>query len=110
MFDMTGTVEGTTSGQVVLDNVAGPYAVMDILAPLISEARSKKTMERQSTYVHNMTPGVPYGAPAPAPAAPPPAAPQLDMVEQLRRLGELRDAGVLTEDEFAARKAKVLGG
>jgi hypothetical protein len=67
-------------------------------------------MERQSTYVHNMTPGVPYGAPAPAPAAPPPAAPQPDIVEQLRRLGELRDAGVLTEDEFAARKAKVLGG
>jgi hypothetical protein len=31
------------------------------------------------------------------------------MVEQLRRLGELRDAGILTEDEFAAQKAKLLG-
>jgi hypothetical protein len=31
------------------------------------------------------------------------------MVEQLRRLGELRDAGILTEDEFAAQKAKILG-
>ncbi|MDP9391647.1 MAG: SHOCT domain-containing protein, partial [Actinomycetota bacterium] len=38
-----------------------------------------------------------------------PAAPQHDMVEQLRRLGELRDAGILTEEEFAAQKAKVLG-
>ncbi|MDT0277323.1 PH domain-containing protein [Blastococcus goldschmidtiae] len=81
MFDLSRNVEGTTTGQVVLDDVEGPYAVLDLLAPLVSEARSKKTMERQSTYVHNMTPGVPYGATAsqaaPAPAPPP----QIDMVE-----------------------------
>ena len=106
-FTLSGTVEGTTSGQVVLDNVEGPYAVMELLAPLISEARQKKTIERQSQYVHQMTPG--FGAPAPA--APPPAAPpQTDMVEQLRKLGELRDAGILTEEEFAAQKAKILAG
>jgi hypothetical protein len=111
MFNMSGTIEGTTSGQVVLDNIEGPYAVLDILSPLISEARTKKTIERQSSYVHNMTPGAPFGAPmAPPPAAaPPPAVPQLDMVEQLRKLGELRDAGILPEDEFAAQKAKLLG-
>jgi Bacterial PH domain/Protein of unknown function (DUF2510)/Short C-terminal domain len=112
MLNLSGNVEGTTTGQVVLDNVEGPYAVMDILAPLISEARSKKMMERQSTYVHNMTPGMPYGAPptqpTPFPAAAP--APQTDMVEQLRKLGELRDAGILTEEEFAAQKAKILAG
>jgi hypothetical protein len=112
MFNLSGNVEGTTTGQVVLDNVESPYAVMDILAPLISEARSKKMMERQSTYVHNMTPGMPYGAPptqpTPFPAAAP--APQTDMVEQLRKLGELRDAGILTEEEFAAQKAKILAG
>jgi hypothetical protein len=109
MFNMSGNIEGTTTGQVVLDNIEGPYAVLDILSPLISEARSKKTIERQSTYVHNMTPGMPYGAPPPqaAPAAAPPA--QLDMVEQLKKLGELRDAGILTEEEFAAQKAKLLG-
>ena len=32
------------------------------------------------------------------------------MVEQLRKLGELRDAGILTEEEFAAQKARVLAG
>jgi hypothetical protein len=114
MFNMSGNIEGTTTGQVVLDNIEGPYAVLDILSPLISEARSKKTIERQSTYVHNMTPGMPYGAPygAPPPQAAPAAAPppQLDMVEQLKKLGELRDAGILTEEEFAAQKAKLLGG
>ena len=108
MFNLSGNVEGTTTGQVVLDNVEGPYAVLDLLAPLISEARAKKTVERQSTYVHTMTPGATYGAPPPQPA---PAAPaQPDMMEQLKKLGELRDAGILTEDEFAAQKARILGG
>ena len=111
MFNLSGNVEGTTTGQVVLDNVESPYAVMDILSPLISEARQKKTIERQSQYLH-VNPGMAGAAfGAPAPAAPPPAAPpQTDMVEQLRKLGELRDAGILTEEEFAAQKAKVLNG
>ena len=30
------------------------------------------------------------------------------MLEQLQKLGELKAAGVLTEEEFAAQKAKVL--
>jgi hypothetical protein len=114
MFNLTGAPEqGHTSGQVVLDNIEHPHQVYDLLAPLVSEARHKKTMERQSTYVHNMTPGMPFGAPMapPAPPVPPPAPapPQHDMVEQLRKLGELRDAGILTEEEFAAQKAKILG-
>jgi hypothetical protein len=40
-------------------------------------------------------------APSPAPAA-------ADPIEQLRRLAELRDQGVLTEEEFRAKKAKLL--
>ena len=43
--------------------------------------------------------------PAPAPAAA--AAP--DPYEQLKQLAELKDRGILTEVEFAAQKAKVLG-
>jgi membrane protease subunit (stomatin/prohibitin family) len=39
-------------------------------------------------------------------AAPPPAAP--DPIDRLKELGELRDSGVLTEEEFQAQKAKVL--
>ena len=30
------------------------------------------------------------------------------MIAQLQKLGELRDQGILTDDEFAAEKAKVL--
>jgi hypothetical protein len=45
-----------------------------------------------------------------APPAPPePAAPaQTDVLGQLQQLGELKAAGVLTEEEFAAQKAKIL--
>jgi len=43
------------------------------------------------------------------PAAPPPAAASTgDVIEQLRQLGELRDQGVLTDEEFAAQKARIL--
>jgi hypothetical protein len=31
-------------------------------------------------------------------------------IEQLRQLGELKDQGVLTEQEFDQQKAKVLAG
>ena len=46
-----------------------------------------------------------YAAPPPQPAAPT----QDDMITQLQKLGELKAAGVLTEEEFAAQKAKILG-
>jgi hypothetical protein len=53
-------------------------------------------------------------APPPQPA-PPPAAPAAGggtdaMIEQLTKLGELKAAGVLTEAEFEAQKAKLLAG
>ena len=53
-------------------------------------------------------PAPPAAAPAPAPA---PAAPAMtsDLITQLKSLAELRDQGILTEDEFAAQKAKLLG-
>lgn len=44
-------------------------------------------------------------APAPSPAAPS----QPDVYDQLKKLGELRDAGVLSPEEFEAKKAELLG-
>jgi hypothetical protein len=46
------------------------------------------------------------------PAAPPAAAPSggQSTIEQLKELAQLKDQGVLTEAEFAAQKAKILGG
>jgi hypothetical protein len=39
----------------------------------------------------------------------PQSAPEDDVITQLERLGALKDQGVLTEEEFAAEKAKLLG-
>jgi Short C-terminal domain len=51
---------------------------------------------------------------APPPAAPPPAAPAAaqgeSTVDQLQKLAQLRDSGVLTNDEFEAQKQKILAG
>jgi hypothetical protein len=48
-------------------------------------------------------------APPPAaPAAPASAAGGQSMIEQLKELGELKAQGILTEEEFAAQKAKLL--
>ncbi len=50
---------------------------------------------------------MPAQAPAAAPAAP--AAPAGIDMEQLKQLGDLHTAGVLSDEEFAAAKAKLLG-
>ena len=49
-------------------------------------------------------------------AAPPAAAPstpqasgEASVIDQLKQLGELKAQGILTEEEFAAQKAKLLG-
>jgi Short C-terminal domain len=50
-------------------------------------------------------------APPAAAAAPPAAAPQAggSVIDQLKELGELKTQGILTEEEFTAQKAKLLG-
>jgi hypothetical protein len=48
-----------------------------------------------------------YAAPPPPPP-PPQAAPAADPVQQLKELAELKNQGILTEEEFAAQKAKIL--
>jgi hypothetical protein len=47
-----------------------------------------------------------YQQPPPAPA---PAAPQRDSVAQLKDLADLKAQGILTEEEFTAQKARILG-
>jgi hypothetical protein len=51
-------------------------------------------------------------SPPPQSAAPAPAAPAESMddkLAQLERLGQLKAQGILTEEEFAAQKAAILG-
>ena len=58
--------------------------------------------EDQSQYAP--APQQQYVAPAPAP----PAAPAPDPLEQLQKLGALREQGILTDAEFEAQKQRIL--
>jgi hypothetical protein len=60
--------------------------------------------DREQAYEQQVAPQ--QAPPAPAPPA---AANQSDVIQQLKDLGELHAQGILTDEEFAAQKAKVLG-
>ena len=81
-------------------------AVVAGTATAVSNRVSRRQAERwqQQDYEQQAQ----YAAPPPAPA---PAAPAggADMTAELERLATLRNQGVLTDEEFAAAKAKLLG-
>jgi Short C-terminal domain len=60
----------------------------------------------QQQYAQQAPPAPAPAAPAPAPAAQP-AAPS--MLDQINQLAALHQQGVLSDDEFTAAKAKLLG-
>ena len=74
-------------------------------ATAVSNRVSRRQAERWSEQSAQQAPA--YQEPPPQAAPPPP--PAADPIEQLTKLAELRDKGVLTEEEFAAQKAKILG-
>ncbi|MFN8026993.1 MAG: SHOCT domain-containing protein [Acidimicrobiia bacterium] len=61
--------------------------------------------EREAAYQQQVAP-----QPAPAPVAAPAAESAGDeTIEQLQKLAELHSQGILSDEEFAAAKAKILG-
>ena len=72
-------------------------------ATAVSNRVSRRQAERWGAQDAAAAPQEQY-APAPAPAAP-----GGDRVEQLKDLADLKQQGVLTEEEFAAEKARILG-
>ncbi|MGZ8595362.1 MAG: PH domain-containing protein, partial [Actinomycetota bacterium] len=71
--------------------------------------------EVQKTIYHasevDQRPPTPVAAPAAAPPpAPAPGGTAPNVTTELERLAELRAKGVLTEEEFQAQKARILGG
>ena len=74
-----------------------------------AEAYRQQQYDQQQGYPPQQ--GYPQQGYPPQQAYEPPAAPSGgDTITQLQKLGELKAAGVLTEEEFAAQKAKILGG
>jgi hypothetical protein len=79
-------------------------AVIAGTATSVSNRVSKRQGERWAAQEEQQQAAAP---PPPAPAAP--AAAASSPIEQLKELGELKAQGILTEEEFAAQKAKLLG-
>lgn len=79
-------------------------AVVAGTATAVSNRVSRRQAERWSRQGY-------YDEPEPAPPPPPApaAAPPPDPIEQLKQLAALKDQGILTDEEFAAQKAKILG-
>lgn len=68
-----------------------------------SEKDQQAQAQQQATYDQGVADAQ---AVQPAPAAAPPAE---DPIQQIEKLGKLKQEGLLTEEEFSAQKAKILG-
>ena len=95
----TAVVAGTATAvsNRVSRRQANKWAAQD------TQQQEAQAYEQQQAYP-------PQQAYAPPPPQEPAAPAQDDMLTQLQKLGELKAAGVLTEEEFAAQKAKILAG
>ena len=81
-------------------------AVIAGTATSVSNRVSKRQGERWAAQEQQQY--AQQAAPPPPPAASTPAG-EASMIDQLKELGELKAQGILTEEEFAAQKAKLLG-
>jgi Short C-terminal domain len=80
-------------------------AVIAGTATAVSGGVARRQQSRYEQQQAAQAPPPPEAAPAP----PPSVGPTPDDIEQLKQLAALKDQGVLTEEEFAAQKAKILG-
>jgi 3-oxoacyl-ACP reductase-like protein len=75
-----------------------------------AEKDQQAQAQQQAVYEQGVADARAAQAAAPPPAAAPAAAPAAeDPIAQIEKLGKLKEQGLLTEEEFAAQKAKILG-
>lgn len=74
-----------------------------------AEHQAAEQLAQQQYALQQAAPAPAAPAPAAAPAAPAPAA-ATDLVARLQQLGDLQAQGLLTAEEFALAKQKLLGG
>ena len=87
--------------------MAGRTAVVAGTATAVSgrvqRRQANKWADQDQQQYEQQAPPQQYAAPAPVAAAP-----AEDPIAKLKQLGQLHEQGVLTDEEFAAEKAKVL--
>ena len=82
-------------------------AVVSGTATAVSNRVSRRQANR---WAQQEAPPYQEQAPPPPPPAAAAPAPAESTVDQLKELAALKQQGILTEEEFAAQKAKVLAG
>jgi hypothetical protein len=95
---------GTAFGQMALAGMGG-----SALAGAVNQNRgdrSKTPAAAESTSAPQASPD--QASQPPAPAAKSPASSVIEMAAGIRELGQLHDAGYLTEAEFAEQKQRLL--
>ena len=93
---MPGLLRGVARTAVVAGTAT---AVSNRVSRRQANRWSQQEYEQQQAY---QQPAYQEPPPPPEPAGP-------DPIEQLKELGALHEQGILTDEEFAAQKAKILG-
>lgn len=70
----------------------------------VSRRQANRWSQQEEAQYYQQQAAAPPPAPAPAPAGG-----GNDQIEQLKQLADLHQQGILTDEEFAAQKAKILG-
>jgi hypothetical protein len=110
-------------GRVGRPGLVGTAARTAVIAGTATAVSGKVAASQQAAaqQAAAQAPPVPVAAAPPAPPAPaaapvaepPPAGTATaltdEVVDQLKKLAELRDAGIVTDDEFTAKKQALLG-
>ncbi len=96
----------TQSAVLIVSLRSGEEAVFQTEKLTAAELRAKLVPVTSQLRKANVSPP-PTAATSP-PAAPLPAAP-VSVADELKKLADLKDAGLLTNEEFAGQKAKLLG-
>ena len=95
----------------LMRGMARTAAVVGTATATRNAVNRRQADKNAQAYTQAMNNAAVEQAPPPQEVAPPPAAaPEQDMITHLERLGALKAQGLLTDEEFAAAKAKLLAG
>lgn len=96
------------AGTAVIAGTAG--AVRHHQEQRYANQAAEQQAEQQAIYDQGVAAAQAQAAQQAAYQPPPaPAAPAVDLTAELQKLASLKQAGILTDEEFAAAKAKLLG-
>lgn len=95
---------------VTMESIPQPKEAQRIINEHARAARyAAQTRANTMNYVQGVAPVISHTQAPPAAPLQAPASLSNDPIEQLTKLGQLRDADILTQEEFDAKKTEILG-